>query len=79
MKLQPQDEAKIVDRVAHQGDGEAWAMQVYGIELEQIEELMEDANYERCPECGNWVEAGELSGDDSEDRPCYNCQPRREE
>jgi hypothetical protein len=76
MKLSEKNKADIIDRVANQGDGESWAMSAFDLELEEVEEIMEDANYERCPDCGHWVEAGELADDDCEPRPCYNCKPR---
>jgi hypothetical protein len=73
--LTDKEKSKIVDRVAHQGDGMGAVMEEFSIDIEEIELLMEDANYERCPECENWVEAGELSDSNSDLRPCFNCQP----
>lgn len=78
-KLTEKQIAEIVDNVAHRGDGDSWAMQVYDLEVEDIDNIMADANYERCPECHGWVEAGELADDDCNSRPCYNCSPRRDE
>lgn len=47
-------------------------------EVEDIEELMQEHNYECCPHCGWWVEAFELipedSIDDTPDGYCGNCR-----
>ncbi len=47
--------------------------------MEDLEELMVDHGYERCPECEWWVECGELVDDDGEEKVCAGCfYPKRE-
>jgi hypothetical protein len=46
----------------------------YSISLEDLEELMLDARYERCSECDWWCEISELVDDDSEPCPCESCR-----
>jgi uncharacterized protein (UPF0212 family) len=74
-KLTEKEKAEIVDRVAHQGDGMGWAMEKFDLEIEEIESIMLDANYERCPECGWYVECGELVDAGMNPRPCSECKP----
>ena len=66
---------EIVDRVAHQGDGLGWAMGNFDLEVDEIEDIMADANYERCPECGWFKECGELVDAEGEPRACSECNP----
>lgn len=51
----------------------------FGCGVVDIESAMADMNYERCPECDWWVEAGELINDKEEPCPCSSCQPRNGE
>ena len=74
-KLTDEQRALIVDRVAHEGAGVGWAMGEFDLDIEEIEEIMLDANYERCPECENFVECGELADAEGDERPCFNCKP----
>ncbi|WP_027894484.1 hypothetical protein [Calidithermus chliarophilus] len=46
----------------------------FGLSLEQAEDIMLEANYERCPECGHWVECWELVDEDLEEVPCLSCR-----
>ena len=78
-KLTEEEISQIVDRVAHEGAGIGWAMGEFGLSIDEIEELMLDANYERCPECEWFVECGELIDANMEERPCYDCKPYRDD
>jgi hypothetical protein len=66
---------EIVDRVAHQGDGMGWAMGNFDLEVDEIEAIMADANYEQCPQCGWFVECGELVDAEGDPRACSECDP----
>lgn len=74
---------KIVDKIVEQlaGTSNSWcaASEDAGIEIEAIEEIMLNANYERCPECDWWVECSELLDDNGELTVCENCRPPAEE
>lgn len=74
-KLSNEELSQIVDQVAHVGSGISWAMEEFDLSIDEIEEIMLDANYERCPECEWFVECGELIDANMEERPCYDCQP----
>jgi DNA-directed RNA polymerase subunit RPC12/RpoP len=76
LKLTAKQRAEVVDRVAHQGDGMAWAMNQFDLEVDEVEDIMLDANYERCPGCGWFVECGELVDADDAERECSNCDSR---
>jgi hypothetical protein len=78
-KLTEQEISQIVDRVAHQGDGMGWAMGTFDLEIDEIEDIMLEANYERCPECGWFVECGELVDANMNSRPCSDCKPWRDD
>ncbi len=47
---------------------------IEGLSIEEIEEIMLDAGYERCPECDVWVECGELIDDNDEQCSCESCR-----
>lgn len=45
-----------------------------GLDIEDLEEIMAEAGYERCPECECWTEISELVDDESEPCPCGGCR-----
>ena len=54
------------------GDVEAEEL---GIGFEDLEEAMLDANYERCDQCGYWLEANEfLDRDENSVESCLDCR-----
>lgn len=74
-KLSEEDKKKIVERLAGSaGIDESAICDEYGIELEDLEDLMVDSGYERCSECEWWCETGELVGEDCEVQPCDSCR-----
>jgi hypothetical protein len=50
-------------------------MEKYDITEEDIEEVMADAGWERCPECDWFVECSELVDAEGEDTACDSCDP----
>jgi hypothetical protein len=54
------------------------AIEKFGLECrpEDIKSLMSASSYKRCPNCGWWVEAFELTPEDEEepDGYCGNCR-----
>ena len=72
-KLTPTEKDKLVDDIAHCGDGEMRARQEYGLEVTELEEFMLDHGYERCPKCEWFVECSELLDDNNQPTVCSNC------
>lgn len=73
--LSREDIAEIVRKLDGTcGEADEFVIEEFGITQEQIEEIMAEENYEKCPECQMWVEAYELVDDDSEECPCDNCR-----
>lgn len=66
----------LVDKIAHQGDGELMVRQQQGFTAAEVTDMMLDYSYERCPECRWFVEVGELIGEDDKTKPCDQCTPR---
>lgn len=56
------------------GANEAELCDQFGIELEDLEKIMLNANWERCPECDWWCECGELVDEESEPCACEQCR-----
>jgi hypothetical protein len=77
LKLSESAIAEIVDRIAHVGDGELGARREYGFTFEEVEDMMLDYNYERCPKCRWFVETHELLDENSEQKACDQCDDRR--
>ena len=73
------DKTRIVDIMAHCGDGVSRVMMEFALGVDEIDEIMGEANYERCPDCEEYVEAGDLADENGDPRSCYSCEPLRDE
>lgn len=73
---QPAKDAIIKRLAGTAGDAEGILCDEYKITIEDIEEIMVDAGYERCSECEWWCEVGELVDENSDVQPCESCRPR---
>jgi hypothetical protein len=76
--LTEEEQCHLVDKVAHVGDGEAFARREYELDFAEIENFMLDHNYERCRNCRWFVECHELVTDYNDPKFCDECQPRTE-
>lgn len=65
----------IVDALSGQNHTEVELADKYGISIEDVEQIMIDAGYERCESCDYWFEASETLGDN--DEPLYTCKQCR--
>ena len=57
-KVPESEVSKAVDTVAHFGDGIATICAKYGLNLEELHDMMLDAGYDKCLGCGWYHEAG---------------------
>ena len=72
--------AKIVEKLeGTSGVGENNICEEYDLSMEDLEELMLDNNYGRCPECEWWCECGELVDEDGEPCECTSCRPTKDD
>ena len=46
----------------------------FGISVEEVQENMVDSGWERCPDCEQIVECGELADEDGEEQACDECR-----
>lgn len=45
-----------------------------GVSISEVEEVMADAGFERCPDCEVWVETSDLVDEDDEPCVCSSCR-----
>jgi hypothetical protein len=45
-----------------------------GVSISEVEEVMAEAGYERCPDCETWVEINDLVDEDDEPCVCSSCR-----
>lgn len=69
-------QSRLVDKVAHVGDGEIDVRNEYHLTVPELVDFMLDHGYERCPKCRWFVETGDLLNENSEPKGgCSNCKP----
>lgn len=64
----------VISKLAGSAMGETSLCDECGVSMEDLEEIMTDAGYERCSECEWWCECGELLDDDSNVVACESCR-----
>ncbi len=69
---EPTVKERIVEKLVGQDHTEVSLSIEFKISIEEIEEIMVDAGYERCESCDYWFEASETLGEN--DEPLYKCQ-----
>lgn len=47
---------------------------IEGVSISEVEEVMANAGYERCPECETWVEINDLVDEDDDECVCSGCR-----
>lgn len=67
---------EIVNALAGQNHTEVELADKFGMSIEDVEQVMIDAGYERCESCDYWFEASETLGDD--DEPLFQCKQCRD-
>lgn len=72
MEITPEIQSKIISTLIGTSSMDLNVIDEYEIEMEDIEELMLNNGYERCGDCGVWVESSELV--DEEDEPRETCE-----
>lgn len=69
-------DATLVDKIIEELRGtsmrEGVVCDEYDLDLDDVEEAMVKAGYDRCSVCGVWCETGELDGDYA----CESCHDR---
>lgn len=45
-----------------------------GVSISEVEEVMAEAGYERCPDCEIWVEINDLVDEEDEPCACSSCR-----
>lgn len=53
---------------------ESFIAEKYGIDEDEILDIVLNANIERCPSCDTWVECGELTDEFGNLCDCDNCK-----
>jgi uncharacterized protein (UPF0212 family) len=53
---------------------DSFVLAEYGLEMEELEEIMANVGYERCPECESWCETGELVDEEGDPCSCSWCR-----
>lgn len=70
--------AELVDDLLGTPDLIEYALEKMGLDpdeyMDQVEYDLPDWGIERCPECGWWVEASELTDFDLNECPCDGCK-----
>jgi hypothetical protein len=67
-------EAEIVDMLSGQNYTELSVADKFEVTIEQVEQVMVDAGYERCVLCDHWYETYEFVDGDNEQRDtCDQC------
>lgn len=61
--------AYIVGRLAGTSD-----YLIDGVSADEVDEIMAEAGYERCPECETWVEINDLVDEDDDECVCSGCR-----
>lgn len=65
---------EIVERLAGtSGTYDHTTAEEYGIEYEDVEEIMDDAGYFRCEECEWWCEDADRAEEAEESNTCIDC------
>ena len=67
----------IIDALSDQNYTEMELSYKYNLQIEEIEEIMINAGYERCELCDYWFEMSEML--DENDEPIYKCIRCRDE
>jgi hypothetical protein len=63
----------VVDTLSGMSIGEEDLCEEHDISMEELQEIMVDAGYEKCSACGDWLEDNEFA-DDEGDKTCYSCR-----
>lgn len=53
--------------------------ELFGIEIEDVEEVLLDHNVETCPGCGWWVDSSEMMEAEHGDMVCSDCADPEED
>lgn len=69
--ISDQEANYIINALSGQNDTESRLADKYDVSIEDIEEVMINAGYERCEACDYWFESSELLDDLGE--PVYQC------
>jgi hypothetical protein len=78
-RLTEEQVSEIVDTVTGYANGYTSAMAQFDIEAEDLDELLANANIEKCDGCDWYFESGELIDDNEEVVGCKDCRPAEEE
>ena len=73
MSPTPKETADICDIAVHCADADMQIMNKYGVEDDELEELLLNNNIERCTRCAWWKEAGDFDEGQTHDLVCSEC------